>query len=66
MIQIKGAVVFPSGNTNKINVTYNTIDESGQITSSLRRAALIVKDEDADVKKAIAELEKFINENVEV
>lgn len=66
MIQIKGAVAFPSGNANKINVTYNTVDESGQITSSLRRAALIIEDEDTDIKEAIAVLEKFINANVEV
>ena len=66
MIQIKGAVAFPSGNANKINVTYNTVDESGQITSSLRRAALIIEDEDTDIKEAIVVLEKFINANVEV
>lgn len=63
MIQIKGAVTFPSGNGDKVNVTYNVVDESGQITSSLRRAALVIKDQ--NVKGALETLRKYIEENVE-
>lgn len=64
MINIKGAVIFPSGNADKINVTYNNIDETGQVTSSLKRASLAVSDD--NIKAAIKTLETFIDENVEV
>lgn len=64
MIQIKGAVTFPSGNGDKVNVTYNVVDESGQTTSSLRRVALVIKDQ--NVKGALETLRKYIEENVEV
>lgn len=64
MIQIKGAVTFPSGNSDKVNVTYNVVDDSGQTTSSLRRAALVIKDQ--HVKGALETLKKYIEENVEV
>ena len=63
MIQIKGAVTFPSGNSDKVNVTYNVVDKSGQTTSSLRRAALVIKDQ--NVKGALETLRKYIEENVE-
>ncbi len=63
MIQIKGAVTFPSGNGDKVNVTYNVVDDSGQTTSSLRRAALVIKDQ--NVKGALETLRKYIEENVE-
>lgn len=66
MIQIKGAVTFPSGNGDKVNVTYNVVDESGQTTSSLRRATLVIKDDNKDVKSAIETLKNYIEENVEV
>lgn len=66
MVQIKGAVAFPSGNSDKINVTYNVVDEAGQTISSLRRATLVIKDDDKDVKSAIEMLKKYIEENVEV
>lgn len=66
MIQIKGAVTFPSGNSDKVNVTYNVVDESGQTTSSLRRAALVIKDKDQNVKGALETLKKYIEDNVEV
>ena len=64
MIQIKGAVTFPSGNCDKVNVTYNVVDDSGQTTSSLRMAALVIKDQ--NVKGALETLRKYIEENVEV
>lgn len=64
MINIKGAVIFPSGNADKINVTYNNIDETGQVTSSLRRAALVIKGQ--NVKNAIEILRTYIEENAEV
>ena len=64
MINIKGAVIFPSGNADKINVTYNNIDETGQVTSSLRRAALAIKGQ--NVKNAIEILRTYIEENAEV
>lgn len=64
MIQIKGAVTFPSGNSDKVNVTYNVVDDLGQTTSSLRRAALVIKDQ--NVKGALETLKKYIEDNVEV
>lgn len=66
MIEIKGAVTFPSGRKDKLNVTYNTVDMSGQSTSSLKRASIIVGESEEDVIKALETIEKYVKDKLEV
>lgn len=60
MIKVRGTVTMPSGVNNRLNVTYDILDDEGKTISSLKRATLTVKDE--AVLEAIKTIDTFVKD----
>lgn len=62
MINVRGTVTMPSGLENRLNVTYDILDDEGKTISSLKRATLTVKDE--AVREAIKTIDAYVKETL--
>lgn len=63
MIKVRGTVTMPSGIENRLNVTYDILDDDGKTISSLKRATLTVKDE--AVLEAIKTIDTYVKNTLE-
>lgn len=63
MINVRGTVTMPSGIENRLNVTYDVLDDEGKTISSLKRATLTVKDE--AVLEAIKTIDTYVKNTIE-
>lgn len=63
MIKVRGTVTMPSGVNNRLNVTYDILDDEGKTISSLKRATLTVKDE--AVLEAIKTIDTYVKDTLE-
>lgn len=63
MIKVRGTVTRPSGVDNRLNVTYDILDDEGKTISSLKRTTLTVKDE--AVLEAIKTIDAYVKETLE-
>lgn len=63
MIKVRGTVTMPSGVNNRLNVTYDILDDEGKTISSLKRATLTVKDE--AVLEAIKTIDTYVKNSLE-
>ena len=63
MIKVRGTVTSPSGVDNRLNVTYDILDDEGKTISSLKRATLTVKDE--AVLEAIKTIDTYVKVTLE-
>ncbi len=63
MIKVRGTVTMPSGVGNRLNVTYDILDDEGKTISSLKRATLTVKDE--AVLEAIKTIDTYVKNSLE-
>lgn len=63
MINVRGTVTMPSGIENRLNVTYDILDDEGKTISSLKRATLTVKDE--AVLEAIKTIDTYVKNTLE-
>lgn len=63
MIKVRGTVTMPSGVGNRLNVTYDILDDEGKTISSLKRATLTVKDE--AVLEAIKTIDTYVKDTLE-
>lgn len=63
MIKVRGTVTSPSGVDNRLNVTYDILDDEGKTISSLKRTTLTVKDE--AVLEAIKTIDTYVKGTLE-
>lgn len=54
---------MPSGIGNRLNVTYDVLDDEGKTISSLKRATLTVKDD--AVLEAIKTIDTYVKDTLE-
>ena len=62
MIKVRGTVTMPSRIENRLNVTYDILDDYGKTISSLKRAILTVNDE--TVLEAIKTIDTYVVDNI--